>query len=279
MTNGETGEAEFSRFLRVFGRHLVALCVTCRSNTTPGGTQGRRIFFNCPGVVISVRGEHFFLTAGHTLQQLEQDLQSASVEYEGSVLADTFGLDRRSDRPIPFDLPSHRMIPLYENGFDFGLIHLEDYYVRLLLRNEIRVVSTENIGRPDSITFSHYFMFGIPDELSSDTLSPSGEAFLGLALLNVRQLERLPEGLTVPPVAQFIGAISRDVPLRSLKGMSGGPIFGITQGDEIRYKVVALQSTWHRPTGTVAGTPVHLVISLIHGFMDHQEANRRSSQQ
>jgi hypothetical protein len=50
-----------------------------------------------------------------------------------------------------------------------------------------------------------------------------------------------------------------------VKGMSGGPILGITQNDSGRweYAGVAVQGSWRRPNRMLFGTPISILVDEI----------------
>jgi hypothetical protein len=148
-----------SEGLQFFCRHLVALCVTFRRK---GETADR--FAAYSGTLILLHNTIFFLTAGHILEDLEEALNSDDVKFTRAVLADTFGLKRISNIPIPFDLKSAKLLHINskEEGLDFGVIPLSTYYVRLLAANGVVALEEENWARQDTVTFDGYACSDFP---------------------------------------------------------------------------------------------------------------------
>lgn len=62
-------------------------------------------------------------------------------------------------------------------------------------------------------------------------------------LLPIEREEKPPD-CVVKPLPRFYGRLL-DRSVLDLNGMSGGPVFGITRGEDgVRYKLVAIQSSW-----------------------------------
>jgi hypothetical protein len=121
------------------------------------------------GTLILVENVVFFLTAGHILKDLEEARKSAEIEITSAVLADTFGLRRISDKPIPFDLKNAELIHIddEDEGLDFGVIPLSPYYVGLLAKNGMVALEEQNWIHQANARFDAYLMLGLPEELSS----------------------------------------------------------------------------------------------------------------
>jgi hypothetical protein len=254
-----------SEGLQFFCRHLVALCVTFRRK----GEDGDR-FSAYSGTLIMLHNTVFFLTAGHILEDLEEARKSDDVEFSSAVLADTFGLKRISNLPIPFDLKGAKFFHINdaEEGLDFGVIPLSSYYVRLLAANGVVALEEVNWARQDRVTFDAYAMLGFPEEFVSENVNDAGEGFVYPTMFRVHRLEPPPEDTPVTRHPRFVGRIDQELPLNSVKGMSGGPIFGFSIGTETRYWVVALQSTWRPTSRTVYGCSLPALASLMTSWAD-----------
>lgn len=255
------GESDFIQF---FGRHLVALCVAFEWKVTDETEQAPR-FAAYSGTLIRVHDTTYFLTAGHILRDLDKALKSNQVEIKNAVLADTFGSQRVSDHPIPFDLKSAQMLYVDddEEGLDYGVIPLGRYYVRLLGANGVVALEEQNWIHQPAVAFDGYVMFGLPEEFTSDRISASGDGRVAPTMFAVRRLASPPEGSKVTGRPRFIGQIDAELPLKSVKGMSGGPIFGFRLGSESRYWVVALQSSWDPTRRVVYGCLLPTLASLM----------------
>jgi hypothetical protein len=268
----DKGGAE--KTLEFFCRHLVALCVTYRQ-VKSGIPVGNPSFFACPGVVICIRGFFSFLTAGHALKDLNAHIESGEILVESVVLADTFGPGAIYEKPIPFDLLNEPrfFIDDEKEGLDFGLIALRPYYVTLLAKHGIVALFEENWINQHSVQFDAYTMLGLPEEFVTYEQSNLGgdSAMVGMVaptMIGVKAIDRLPEGTKPTTYPRFIGQLNKNLPLSSIVGMSGGPIFGFRYGPPMTYWVVAIQSSWLPNKGIVFGCPLPVLAGLLTTWID-----------
>jgi hypothetical protein len=251
--------------VRFFCRHLIGLCITFAREGDRAELRPAR-FKAYAGTLIRIRDAFCFLTAGHILREVEQALQSDRVEIRTAVLADTFGRGRFNGHPIPFDLKNARILYVDddEDGLDFGVILLEPHYVRLLARNGIVALEEKNWLHQSSVAFDGYAMLGLPAEFTSEFVSATGNAVVSPTMFAVQRLAVAPSGSKTTRYARFVGQVDPALGLKSIEGMSGGPIFGFTLDERLpRYWVVALQSSWNRTQGTVFGCFVPILASLM----------------
>nr|WP_281722859.1 hypothetical protein [Nitrosomonas nitrosa] len=250
--------------LRFFCRHLVGLCVTYRHRDS--GHHEHLRFAAYSGTLIRVGDSILFLTAGHVLREVEAARQSAGVEIRDAVLADTFGLRSASgDQPIPFDLLGARLFYIDDEaaGLDFGVIVLSPYYVRLLAANGMVALEEDNWRRQHTVQFDGYAMLGFPEEFTSQRVDALGAGLVSPTMLSVRRLEVPPEGTPPTTYPRFIGEIDRRINIQSIRGMSGGPIFGFRLSPDVRYWVVAIQSSWLPSQRVVFGCSLPILASLM----------------
>jgi hypothetical protein len=80
----------------------------------------------------------------------------------------------------------------------------------------------------------------------------------------VRRIDALPEDAKETTYKRFVGQIIPELPIDSIEGMSGGPIFGFRYKDsELRYWIVALQSSWYQSSRVIFGCPLPTLASLL----------------
>lgn len=253
-----------SDILGLFGRHLVAICVTYhQTGSNHAGGMPRFAAYN--GTLIRTKHRTCFLTAGHVIAELEDMLGNDKVAIENVVLADTFGTGRITDHPIPFDLNSAQFhfIDEDDEGLDFGVIVLSPYYVSLLEKNNIGAIREDHWIRQPEIQFDAYAMFGLPQESTSPRVSASGQGIVTPTMFRVKRLSSPPEDNVPTRHPRFVGEIDRELQIESLKGMSGGPIFGFRIGRELRYWIVALQSSWLPERRIAFGCPLPVMVPYI----------------
>ena len=268
MNSGNPDEAGADKTLEFFCRHLVALCVTYREVKNGMPIENQR-FFACPGVVICIRGFCSLLTAGHALKDLYTHLEREDIVVESAVLADTFGSEPISEKPIPFDLQNEPrfFIDNKEEGLDFGLVALRPYYVALLAKHGIKALFEENWINQHRVKFDAYTMLGLPEEF----VKYEQDGSLGIVsptMIGVKALDIPPEGTKPTYYPRFIGQLHENLPLSSIVGMSGGPIFGFRYGPPMAYWMVAIQSSWLRSQRIVFGCPIPILAELLTTWID-----------
>ena len=156
-----------------------------------------------------------------------------------------FGAGSATNVPIPFDV-RHAQIFYRDSdnlGLDFGVIILDSYYVRLLAMTGVVAISEKNWIDQGKIDFDGYALLGFPQELVSERASINGEINLCPLMFPVDRLAAAPPERRATYYPQFVGQLRPHLNLKSVRGMSGGPIFGFRNSDS-QYWIIALQSSW-----------------------------------
>lgn len=226
-------------------------------------------FFACPGVVIRIRGFFSFLTAGHALKDLHTHLERGDIAVESAVLADTFGSDVISDKPIPFDLLNEPrfFIDNEEEGLDFGLIALRPHYMALLAKHGIKAIFEENWINQHRVEFDAYTMLGLPEEFVKYEQAGS-VGIVSPTMIGVKALDIPPEDTKPTSYPRFVGKLQENLPFSSIVGMSGGPIFGFRYGPPMAYWIVAIQSSWLQSQRIIFGCPLSVLAELLTTWID-----------
>jgi hypothetical protein len=249
--------------LQFLCRHLVGLCVTYRHIAEEEARLPSR-FTTCSGTLLFVEGALYFLTAGHVLRELKELRDSKHIIVEHASLADIFGARRVSDTPIPIDLHSALLCFVDDEGLglDFGVIPIGPHHARLLTKNGVIALSEENWIKQQGMKFDGYLMLGFPAELVSERVSDSSRVIIQPTTFSVKRLDPAADNsnTTYP---RFIGQVSHDLPLKSLKGMSGGLILGFRLQPKLSYWVVAIQSSWRPETKMFYGCSLPILASLM----------------
>ena len=141
-------------------------------------------------------------------------------------------------------------------GEEFG-------YVRLLAANNTVAIQEENWIHQHQVTFDGYLMLGLPEEFTSNTVDAEGIGQLSPTLLVAKRLHAPPAGSPVTQYPEFIGTLAKNFGLQSVRGMSGGPTFGINSEPPMRYWIIALQSSWSKDSRTVFGCSFPVLASLM----------------
>jgi hypothetical protein len=258
---------------RFLCRHLVGLAVTCQPIDAHGKPAGQGQLFIYPGWILSIRDAWCLVTAGHILKQLDELLEKKKIELDSCALIDSLGPDAVSSLHIPFDYQERPKFYIYDEqaGLDFGLIPLSSYYRNLLEGNRILPVTERDWQHQDKVEFSHYMMLGFPEEYTSREFvhTESGDSIaisLSPTVIWLTKLDNPPNDLPETKYPRFVGKLSDELPLDSIVGMSGSPIFGVgKEGD--RYWIVAVQSSWLRERKITFGCPVSVFAKPIEDML------------
>lgn len=250
--------------IEYFGRHLVVLCISTRY----ADEQSR--FSAYPGTIIRVNGQAIWITAGHNLKHIYDALGDPNVKLDSSVFADAFGQTFRSKVPIPADLENCSCIYIDDDelGLDFGAILLHPHLERLILANNVEILDDIRWKYQENITFVGHLMLGTPTEYTSEFVPPSGRVNVSPTLISI-QTPPDTANIQTKKYPRFVGHISHEISLVSLKGMSGGPIFGFNDdNDRLRYWVVALQSSWTPESRIAYACPVPTIARFLERYLE-----------
>jgi hypothetical protein len=235
-------------FLKYLLNHTVAICGTYRYTT---GTQDPERAYAYSGCVVASASHWHILTAGHAIQGHLANCESPSIQITCRVLADCFGAAANHRHPIPFDPTDRVLHSVYvEGGLDYAVFTLTDNEKALINANGIQTFAFRD--KPLSVhDFDRYLVVGFPDEITDAILGQS-QAGVGLQ----------PVCVPLVPVIDSPNANGRMVfrivekgTLKSIVGLSGGPVFGLRQCDgQVLVYLLAIQSSWNEVDTTFACT-------------------------
>lgn len=260
-----------------FGEHIVGLEVHYTM-------AGRPQYLLYTGVLLGIRDCHFWLTAGHVVDELMKLQESPAVENVRPGLVD--GYDHAHAATIPVSLRDlHLLKPTA--AVDFGFAFLREGYVAPLLANPGMRPVTPLIWRGhESSSPEGYYLVGFPNERTSlveVSRTSTRMECRGRTQLVCLPLERVvpqgneePRGFWSHP-GGFYGRLlhrtdSSGEPLSSIEGMSGGPILSIerTLQGQLKYRLFGIQATWLPRSGVLRGEPVSTIAALLEAiFSQH----------
>ncbi len=260
--------------------------------------EGQPMSFCFTGMVMSFKDEWFYITAGHCIKDL--NLYHQIFDVKSLQFVDSLGNNAVEHSPIPIhDYPELEKQYVYHvNGLDFGYIRITDYYKRLLISNKVEPISEFRwIDPPNEEKYFRYFLLGTPYGYLQP--QPIKDNYLIPELYDVRKITNPPSILTDtfghPPDevwqgvdltdSLFFGQLNQNIelpivwkpdgPEESIVGMSGGPVLGFVQeGNEIKYWIVAMQSSWHPSTRTIKATPIRKFALPLWMWIDRQSGNQ-----
>jgi hypothetical protein len=219
------------------------------------------------GFVISVRDRWFLITAGHVIEEIEE-AQKLGYMFSDWYLDDTGAAGAKSSIVIPFDYDNAPKFWFHDgSGADYALISLHPHYRRLLESNNIVALSEQawRTGMPND--FDVYWMLGVPNEFVEATPGNS-QIQKSDVIIAIDRLDEPPDEMCTE-LPRLYGKIPDELgdeeqALTSIKGMSGGPIFGFKLSNgQLRYWIVALQSGWLQRGRIIAGCPIEIFAEWI----------------
>jgi hypothetical protein len=273
--------------LAYFCNHLVALCGSYVELDAARQEVGEPVFFSFPGFILSVRGVWCLVTAGHSIQGLDDDLQSGRIRLTDCSLADYFGSAPRVNEPTRFFYEDCPKLSIHEpdDGLDFALIVLRPYYRMNLEANGIRAIAEENWINQNVKACELFALVGFPTCQVDNprTLNPFGDRVAGTVnptLVPVFPVKLHPEEVPRATFPWFIAEVGAAARLLDIDGMSGGPVFGFFQDSsgEWRYWIVAVQSRWRQDRRILFACPVPVLAGLVEVRLKRYQAEHTNQE-
>lgn len=238
-----------------FHRHLVPIFISLKSGQKTQSTV-------LTAFLMSVEEKWYLITAGHSISKIEELTTQHGYRISKCLLIDSLGAGAKYPHPIPFVYEKANPTCISdERDFDYGFLEVSSYYRKLLEANKVKPLDEEVWKkRPKKLDF--YLLLGIPGETVN--VKPKNIEF-NPTLFSIEYLPNRPNGFSETIIPQFYGKIILDDEINSIEGISGGPVFGFYENEkgEMRYWVVALQSTWLPKSHIISACPTHILGDLI----------------
>lgn len=236
------GNLENRQVVEFFQQHMVPLYFTFQKD-------GTRQNFLYTAFVIDINDHWFLVTAGHVLREIDDYVQ-AGYEIEKSRFIDTLPSQSTSNMANPFEYePEDVFYADADKGMDFGVMAVRNFYRRAMEKNGVVPLNESTWGEPAGKA-DRYLMLGIPEELSK--VSEHKIDFANMIHV-VEPLEEHPKWFNKYNTPMFYGRVHLNSAVKSLSGMSGGPILALREIDgKLRYWVHAVQGSWIEPTREIA---------------------------
>jgi hypothetical protein len=239
-----------------FSKHLIGLAVTFRAKNSKNVCSEL-----ISGCLIEFSNQTYLLSSGHHIPYLKDVFLLEGDK--SSLIVDYFGNQAQDYNPIPFVLDFTQIIHIDddENGLDFYLIPLSNYYMRLINYNNLEAIKRKDWISIDKDRISdRHFLLGFPSSLveSGDALGSFGAKAV---ITSVEQVTVEEATLDAKIFPRFVGRLNADFDM-SPKGMSGGPIFGLSP-DGKKYWIVAIQSSWNKTDNKIFGCQIPILAYLV----------------
>ncbi len=268
MTTNDARRANQQGLLAFVCDHLVSLVGTYVSLNDEGNEKTEECFFALPGFIMIVRGRWYLVTAGHSIQELEEQLARDKYRMTNCGLAACFGSKGPAEQTIPFDFKVSAKLYINDAaaGLDFAMLMLTEEQTGALGNNGIRPISQENWSQQRVDSCEIFALLGLPHCLVRDRerLVPYGDRVAGVVnpvLVPVKRIELPADEMPESAYPWFVGVVGASAGLPDIEGMSGGPIFGFFKGADERwqYWIVAMQSRWNDERRITFACPVPVI--------------------
>jgi hypothetical protein len=265
-------EELFKLFFSRLCRHFVVLTGTYYQCDDSGKPTSGELLFTYSAFIMSFRGIWHLITAGHVVKEINEYIHHRNIRLNEFNLLDWLGTDAKHNTLIPFDYESASPTGVHDEelGVDFGVLVPSDNDRRLLEANGIIAFEEKDwIKQPKDDEYIAYCLLGVPKQLVERKLGVSitGEPYvgqLGVELLWLRRVQESPDQTRTTRLPRFVAEIADLGDLRSIEGMSGGPIFGLARRDgRLKYWPVAVQSSWDQKK-TIFATPLAPCAYVLH---------------
>ncbi len=254
-------QADFVRFM---SRHLVAAPLGDYESYKDG-----KVFhsgtFALSGFVLTLHDRHFWVTAGHCLKDFDRDIRCGVLKIFDTGFVDYFGSEAKHVHKYPYQYEPgcEFYIDSLDDALDFAIIPLDLLMIQSFEVNGVKNVSRANWLQQPSLIFERYMILGLPAYLIPKDRPAAQPVLVGIEPLDPKTIpDPLPDGW-------FVGKIDDECPIKSIEGMSGGPIYGFRRNDQGQwlYHIVALQSRWREGSRVIFGCPMTLFAEMLYQQM------------
>lgn len=259
--------------MKYFGQRLVGIAPVYRLKGE--GKDVAPIVKPFSGTLMLFENAVSLLTAGHVISDINAIYDNPELEVETCLLIDNLGIEAKHDHPIPFDWKSAAKAFIDEDGLDFGVVSIRWWYMKQLLANGVKVVEEENWVKQHALPkLDAYFMLGFPEELNlPQRYDPYAGVMLTPVMARLDPIDAIPEGseMKVPKHPLFVANLRENLPIKSVKGMSGGPIIGMRQDEKgnLIYWIVALVRSCVMSERLVSGCPLPVLGKFLRDEVDN----------
>lgn len=148
---------------RFLFRHFLSLGFAVEDFDADGKSKGIRGFC-ISGSLFEYKSIYAILTAGHVIDDIRRMIEKGRFKIHACYLLDHFGHEGVFQEPIAFDYDGAPKKYIYDkqDGLDFGLIMLRDYYLALIAKNGLKTINEANWRRQHQVKFDFYLMLGLP---------------------------------------------------------------------------------------------------------------------
>jgi len=205
---------------------------------------------------MEVKGEWFYMTAGHILRDIRIALEGGST-FDIWRFGDQTAGNRFNDTAVPyaFDIDQWSVLEDADSGLDYATVHIGGLFRKQLEAGGVTALDKNAWG--DHLTeHDHWALVGIPKETVS---------YDGKTIISAKFVVAPITSTEAPPLTgrraenKFYARLADDSErfVNDIDGMSGGPVFLLRQIDDIwKYKVIGIKCSWYPSSRVVAVCPI-----------------------
>lgn len=237
------------RVYATVGKHFVTL--SCLQKAS--GSREKILIFS--GFLVDVSGAWFYITAGHILRDIKKAIEAGSVFSDWRLDDQTAG-NKFNGAAIPFDFDIEAWLVVEDEqiGLDYATTLIGGLY-----RLALQAGGAVPIGKAawgDYVTeHDAWVLVGVP----SESVEYDGSTIItGRIVVTPIEPADEPAMAGLKAQNQFYGRLKEDSTevVQDIDGMSGGPIFALKKiGEEWRYCVIGVQSSWYPNSRIIAACP------------------------
>jgi len=225
------------------------------------------------GFLVDVQGFWFVVTAGHVVSEIKTALAS-NVIFTAWRLDDQTAGNRFKGIAVPFEFELDAWILLEDEsvGFDYAAMLVKNLYRAGLEAGNATAMDHRAWG-DHKADHDYWALVGLPSE--TVTLHDEDKV-KGTIYLEPLDATTRPSVIGDQRHCMFYGKLRKDFNknYKSIKGMSGGPIFSLVKSDQQwQYRVIGIQSSWIESLRTVCICPINLflerVTKLVEDILDN----------
>jgi hypothetical protein len=252
------------------GRYMVALAGSFRNYDREGIPTGAQRFFCFPGFVLALGARWLFVTAGHNMRDLEREYGKAGNNWVGIVWAHfapgqsdgVLSPDRSRTRWFYYecDVVEAEDCGSYSGSRDWGATELTESEKQWFVGAGVKPFRLNDLST--EFDNQSYIMMGLPVELF-EKVSIDDTRCLNSVDPTIIGLRKRDDLIAWMDRQWFVADLPDEADI-DIRGMSGGPLFGIDfTGNDGAWElwIAGIQSHWCPAKRIVFVCPIKTIVS------------------
>jgi hypothetical protein len=202
-------------------------------------------------VPVVFNAEWYILTAGHAVKPYLDGIRSQQIFSTGGALFDSVASIDTEANWFPFEIADYCEYVIDDEslGLDYAMLKLSSNHSELIKNRNILPLYLTMNDHEEIQSSAMCIVAGMPDE--HGTLLSTEPGVRNNIFMRPSTVPVIREDDDSRPFPRLVGRIKSMENLRSIVGMSGGPVFGFANDS---YTIVAIQSRWNKNTKTIYAT-------------------------